>query len=99
MRNMWSVNTVPKVSSLSFGFRFLLAARVVLPRVDEHRHDVPATAAGLGDLLEPPLDPGRVAGGLEPPDLLDLLALHRLVDPEGADRALLAHRLLVHAHD
>ena len=30
MTNMWSVNTVPKVSSLSFGFRFFVAARVIL---------------------------------------------------------------------
>src|SRR6266567_8908411 len=43
----------------------LTEAHIVLHRVDEDRHHVPAVAAGVGQLLEPALDPGDITGRLE----------------------------------
>src|SRR5262245_21544316 len=78
----------------------LAEAHVVLDGIDEDRHDVAAVAAGVGELLEARLHPGRVATRLHAPDRLDLFQLDRLVDLEEIDRLPLGHRVLVDAdHD
>src|SRR5262245_38919986 len=79
--------------------RNLAEARVVLHRVDQHRHHVALAAARLGQLLEPPLHLGGVARGLEAADALDLLVLDRRVDLQVVDGTLLRHRVLVDADD
>src|SRR3989441_9236504 len=130
---MWSVKTVPKPSSLSRGFGFLVVAlviriaslmgcprleddrlavhaedlpvdvgdlaeaRVVLHRIDQDRHHVPAVAAGLRELLEPPPPPGHVPRRLEPPDAFDLRPLPAPRDAEVVDGLLLRPDVLVHA--
>src|SRR5947199_1132159 len=43
----------------------LAEAHIVLHRVDEDRHHVPAVAAGVGQLLEPALDLGGITRRLE----------------------------------
>src|SRR5439155_25124004 len=60
----------------------LAQAHVILHRVDQHGHHVVATAARVGQLLEPALDLPQVAGGLEALDALDLVVLDRGVDLE-----------------
>src|SRR5262245_39801692 len=72
---------------------------VVLHGVDQHRHDVVAVAARLGELLQTPLDPRLVARGLHPLHALDLLELDALVDTQELDGLLLGHHVLVHADD
>src|SRR5262245_20129079 len=76
----------------------LTQAHVVLDGVDQDRHHVPATRAGIGQLLEPSLHPGRVATGLDPPDGLDLLRLDRLVQAQIVDGLLVGHGVFVDAH-
>src|SRR2546426_9388516 len=108
---MWSVKTVPKPSSLSRGFGFLVVAlviriaslmgcprleddrlavhaedlpvdvgdlaeaRVVLHRIDQDRHHVPAVAAGVPELPEPPPHPRPLPRPPETPAPFDPLPL------------------------
>src|SRR5260370_4909493 len=84
---------------LAIDVRELAQAHGILDGVDEHRHHVAAVTTGLRALLEARRHLLAVARGLHPLHPLDLLQLHPLVDPEIVDRALLGHRVLVHADD
>src|SRR5262245_16091256 len=80
--------------TLPIYIRNFAETRVILHRVDQHRHDVARSAARLGQLLEPPLHLDGIARGLEAAHALDLLVLDSGVDLQVVDGALFRHRVL-----
>src|SRR4029450_5088924 len=87
-----------KPEHLPVHVRDLAERDVVLHRVHQDRHHVPAVTTRFRELLEPALALGGVTRRLDPADSLDLLALDGVVDLEDGQRPLLGHHVLVHAH-